>query len=135
MTAQQAVGRLRGAVESGDLSELCGRAGVQLMTIFGSANAPDTDANDVDLAVRFEPESSGDVLALLDRLYRLTEYERFDVLDIGRAGPVARERALVGAQVLYEARPGRFANEQIAAIMERLDTDEMRRVELELMSR
>ncbi|MGI8576762.1 MAG: hypothetical protein ACR2KG_02355 [Nocardioidaceae bacterium] len=42
---------------------------------------------------------------------------------------------MVGSAVLAEAHPGRFANEQIAAIMQRLDTDEMRRVELELMSK
>jgi hypothetical protein len=42
---------------------------------------------------------------------------------------------MVGGRPLYQARPGAFANEQIAAIMERLDTDEFRRLELELMAR
>lgn len=34
-----------------------------------------------------------------------------------------------------DAFDGRFASEQIAAIMERIDTHEMRRAELALMSR
>lgn len=48
---------------------------------------------------------------------------------------MARERALIGVRVLHEARTGLFAREQLSAIMERLDTDEMRRVELDLMAR
>ncbi|MEJ7705800.1 MAG: hypothetical protein WKF82_00150 [Nocardioidaceae bacterium] len=134
-TARKAVRRLCAAAESDDLAELCVPAGAQLLVLFGSANMSDSDPKDVDLAVRFEREAFHDVLGLLDQLYRLTSYEGFDVLDLGRAGPLARERALVGARVLHEARPGLFAKEQIAAIMERLDTDGMRRAELELMSR
>ncbi|MEJ7742435.1 MAG: hypothetical protein WKF73_07755 [Nocardioidaceae bacterium] len=133
--ARPAVLRLCAAAESDDLDELCARAGVQLLVLFGSARSVDSYPDDVDLAVRFERDASHDVLGLLDHLYRLTGYEDFDVLDLGRAGPLARERALVGARVLHEANPGRFANEQIAAIMERIDTDEMRRAELALMAR
>ncbi len=48
---------------------------------------------------------------------------------------MARERALVEVDPLYERSPGDFANAQIAAIMERLDTDWLRRLDLELMSR
>lgn len=134
-TARQAVRRLCAAVKSDDLDELCARSGVELLVLFGSARRVDSDPDDVDLAVRFQRDASHDVLGLLDHLYRLTGYEDFDVLDLGRAGPLARERALVGAQVLHEANPGRFASEQIAAIMERIDTGEMRRAELALMSR
>lgn len=133
--ARQAVGRLIAAVVSGDLAKLCSRSEIQLLVLFGSANLTDSEPHDVDLALRFERESPRDVLALLNQLYRLTGYETFDVLDLGRARPLARERALVGGRVLHESRPGCFANEQIAAIMQRLDTDHMRQVELELMSR
>lgn len=134
-TAQLAVRRLCTAAESSDLADLCARTGARLLVLFGSARGADCDPNDVDLAVRFEHGRPHDLLALLDELYRLTGYEEFDVLDLARAGPLARERALVGARVLHEAEPGSFAVEQIAAIMERLDTDAMRRVELALMSR
>jgi len=133
--ARQAVRRLFAATGSGDLTELCTRSGIQLMVLFGSARHPDGDPSDVDVAVRFDRDASHDVLGLLDGLYDLTGYEGYDVLDLGRAGPLPRERAMVGARVLYEHRPGMFANEQIAAIMERLETDEMRRVELALMTR
>ncbi len=134
-SARQAVRRLCEAAKSGELAELCERADAQLLVLFGSARRLDADPNDVDVAVRFEQGPSHDVLGLLELLYRLTGYEEFDVLDLGKGGPLARERALVGAHVLYEAEPGRFAREQIAAIMERLDTDGMRRAELALMSR
>ncbi len=46
---------------------------------------------------------------------------------LNRAGPVARERALVGGRPLYQHQPDDFANAQIAAIMERLDTAWLRR--------
>ncbi|MGI8522844.1 MAG: nucleotidyltransferase family protein [Nocardioides sp.] len=133
--ARQASRRLSEAAASGEVAGLCGRARIELLVMFGSAAHDDTDPNDVDLAVRFERGADGDVLGLLEALYELTGYEGFDLLDLGRAGPVARERALIGVRVLHEARPGLFAREQLSAIMERLDTDEMRRVELELMSR
>lgn len=51
------------------------------------------------------------------------------------AGPLARERALVGARVLFQGGPGEFANAQIAAVMERLDTDWLRALELDLLTR
>jgi hypothetical protein len=101
--------------------------------MFGSAVDQAADPGDVDLAVLAQGDL--DVLGLLERLYTLTGYEDFDVLDLRRASVVARERALLGARLLRESRPGLFANSQIAAIMERMDTDAMRRVELELMTR
>jgi predicted nucleotidyltransferase len=130
----EVVDRLSGAVESGELAELCVRTDVQLMVLFGSAARTPSSAADVDLAVSFG-SGTGDQLQLLEELYRLTGYEGFDILDLDRAGAVARERALVGARLLHQARSGDFAERQIAAIMERMDTDEMRRVELELMAR
>ncbi|WP_420114093.1 hypothetical protein [Pseudactinotalea sp.] len=75
------------------------------------------------------------MLALLDRLHDLTRYEGFDVLDLRRAGPLVRDRALSGGRPLYQDRAGGFGNAQIAAMMERLKTEELPRLELELMSR
>ncbi|MGB8384043.1 MAG: hypothetical protein WCG47_22825 [Dermatophilaceae bacterium] len=131
--ARRAADQLLGLAKTDALAQLCSQLGIELMVLFGSAFAND-DPNDVDLAVRFAPSVDADLLTLLDKLYQLTRYEGFDVLDLGRAGPLARERALVGGVPLHEARPGLFANSQIAAIMERLDTDEMRRVELALLA-
>lgn len=53
---------------------------------------------------------------------------------LNRAAPLARERALTTGEPLFQRKPGDFANAQIAAIMERLDTDRFRAMELELMS-
>ncbi|MGV1007199.1 MAG: nucleotidyltransferase family protein [Dermatophilaceae bacterium] len=131
--ARHAADQLRALADNDVLRRLCTRLGIELLVLFGSAVSGE-DPNDVDLAVRFARQSRPDLLALLDELYQLTRYEGFDVLDLARAGPLARERALVGAVPLHEARPGLFANTQIAAIMERLDTDEMRRVELALLA-
>lgn len=94
----------------------------------------DADPADVDVAVSFGRGTEGRVVTLLDELYRFTGFEDFDVLDLDRAYPLARERALTGGRLLYQSQPGLFATTQIAALMERLDTDEMRRVELELMA-
>jgi predicted nucleotidyltransferase len=132
--ARAAALRLLEAMETGEVAALCGRAHVELV-LFGSAAIEDADPADLDVAVAFDRDSPGDVLGLLDELYLLTGYEDFDVLDLDRAGPLARERALVGCRLLFQARAGLFANRQIAAIMERLDTDEMRRLQLELMAR
>jgi predicted nucleotidyltransferase len=121
------------AVETGGLARVCEDNGVSLMVLFGSAAREGTSPRDIDLAVRFTDE--GNVLRLLQDLYELTGYEGYDVLVLDRAEPLARERALVTGRPLHQAKPGAFANEQISAIMERLDTDEFRRMELELMGR
>jgi predicted nucleotidyltransferase len=128
--ARAAANRLLAAPE---IAELCDRYRVELLVMFGSAADAAQDPSDVDLAVL--AEDGFDLLSFVDELYLMTEFEGFDVLDLRRAAPVPRERALVGARRLYEARSGLFANTQIAAIMERMDTEEMRRVELELMAR
>jgi hypothetical protein len=51
------------------------------------------------------------------------------------AGPVIRERALVRAEVLFEARPSVHTNAAIAATMERMDTDWLRRLAVEVLAR
>jgi uncharacterized protein YutE (UPF0331/DUF86 family)/predicted nucleotidyltransferase len=119
--------RLLASAETEDVSSLCERAHVELLVLFGSGAHEESDPADVDLAVAFGRRVRGDLIGLLDELHRLTGFEGFDVLDLDRAGPLARERALVGGRILFEARPGLFANRQIAAIMERLDTDAMGR--------
>jgi predicted nucleotidyltransferase len=131
--ARRAAEQLIRLAQGDGLDELCSSLGIDLMVLFGSAARAEGEPHDVDLAVRFA-SSHGDVLRLLDELYLLTRFEGFDILDLRRARPVARERALVGCVPLYQSRSGLFANAQIAAIMERFDTEEMRRVELELLA-
>lgn len=60
--------------------------------------------------------------------------EQVDVVDLGRAGSLLRERALVGSIVLHEAEHGIWARESTAAMMERMDTDWLRRLGLDLLA-
>jgi predicted nucleotidyltransferase len=130
--------RLRDAATQGALGELCHRHDLDLLVVFGSVLDPGGDPRDLDVAVRFGPGGEvGDIhdtLRLLDDLYRLTGSERIDLMVLNRAAPLARERALTTGEPLFQRKPGDFANAQIAAIMERLDTDRFRAMALELMS-
>lgn len=137
----EAVRRLGVASEDGTLAALCERQGIELMVLFGSAARSDEDRvdegrvyvpRDIDLAVWSRTDGL-DQLAVHHALWELVGTEDVDLMDLRRAGPVARERALVGAVVLHEGEPGLFANQQIAAIMERMDTAWLRRLELELL--
>jgi len=65
---------------------------------------------------------------------RLADTSVFDLLNLASAGPVAKERSLVGSIPLFEQAPGTLAWAQIAAMMERMDTDWLRRLDLEPMA-
>jgi len=134
----------RDAAAQGSLVSLCDEHDVDLLVVFGSVLDPERDARDLDIAVRFGPRDApapgddthaqGATLKLLDDLYRLTGSESIDLMVLNRAAPLARERALTTGEPLFQRHPGAFANAQIAAIMERLDTDRFRAMELERMS-
>lgn len=100
---------------------------------FGSVLRPTGVPHDV-LAVRWAGQDI-DVLGLLDELVELAGSSQLDLMDLASAGPVARERALVGGVPLVEDSPGSFARAQLAAMMERMDTAWLRRLDLELMAR
>jgi predicted nucleotidyltransferase len=127
--------RLQAAEQDGRLEQLCQRHGVRVLTVFGSAARADVEPRDLDVAVAFEPHRSADVLALLDDLTQLTMSDDVDRLVLGRAGPVARERALVQCLPLYESEPTAYATAQIAAMGERMDTEWLRALDLETMRR
>jgi len=129
-----AVRRLTEAAETSELEQFCRRHGVELLVLFGSAVRGGSDPADLDVAYRFSPSSSSDVLGLLDDLSTLAGSSALDLLDLRRAGPVARERALVGSLPLYEAERGLFARAQMAAIGERMDTAWLRELDLDLMA-
>ncbi len=103
--------------------------------LFGRAARGEPDPDDIDLAVRFEPSAEHDILGLLEDLHRLTGGERFDVMDLSLAGPVARERAMLKGSPLFEAEPHLAANEQVAATMLRTDSEWLRRLQLETLAR
>jgi predicted nucleotidyltransferase len=131
---RQALDRLVEAARTGELAALCRQHDIDLMVVFGSVLEEDSDPADLDLGMRFAQYAERDLLTLLNDLYRLTRLEAIDLMVLNDAGAVARERAMVLGRLLYQAQPGTFANEQIAAIMERMDTEHLRRLELELMS-
>jgi hypothetical protein len=89
----------------------------------------------LDVGVGFVPGANVDVLGLLEDLVTLTGTEAVDLLVLHRADPVAKERALVGAVPLYENEPCAYANAQVAAMLERMKTDWLRRLDLAAMAR
>ena len=130
---RQALAVLREAAQDGRLDALCEAHDVRVLTVFGSALRATGSACDLDVAVRFEWGHAGDLLALIDALTVLTGTDLLDVMVLDRAGPVARERALVGCLPLYESSPGACAREQVAAVGERMDTAWLRALDLATM--
>lgn len=133
-TPAQALGRLEQAAADGRLDGVAERHRVAALTVFGSAARRDPAARDLDVAVAFR-RGVHDLLALLDELAALTGSDDVDLLDLGVAGPVAREHALVGCVALYESEPGLLARLRGDAIVQRMDTDWLRRLDLDLLAR
>lgn len=133
-TPAEGLARLRAAAASGELDTLCARHGVRLLTVFGSAGRDEPGARDLDIGVFFEDGVKADILGLIDDLTGLTKVDAIDLAHLNRAGPVLREHALVGSVPLYEHAEGQFFSAQSAAIGERIDTDPMRRFQLELLA-
>jgi len=126
--------RLRAAASSGELDALCASHHIRILTVYGSAARGEAAARDLDIGVITEGADL-DVVALTADLIDLTGTDRIDVAYLNRAGPVLKERALVRSIGLYERDVGALATAQAAAIGERIDTDPMRRLDLELLSR
>lgn len=130
-----ALGRLLDAASDGRVDALARRHGIRVLTAFGSAARGRPDARDLDLAVRFEPHARPDLLALHDDLAALTGSDDVDLLVLDRADPVAKEAGLVGVVPLYQSERGAYADLQMAAMCERMDTEHLRRAQLDLLSR
>jgi len=134
-TPARGLARLRTAAASGDLDALCTSHRIRVLTVYGSAAREEAAARDLDIGVITEQEANLDVVALTADLIDLTGTDSVDLAHLNRAGPVLKERALVGSIGLYERDAGALATAQAAAIGERIDTDPMRRLDLELLSR
>lgn len=130
-----AVRRLQQAADDGRLEQLARRHDVRVLTVFGSAARGATTARDVDVAVRFEPGAAPDLLALHHDLAELTGSDDVDLLVLDRADPVAKERGLVGVLPLYQSEPGAYADLQMAAMCERMDTAWLRTLQLDQLAR
>ncbi|WP_028938045.1 nucleotidyltransferase family protein [Pseudonocardia spinosispora] len=127
--------RLRAAAESGELDGLCRERHIRVLTVFGSAARGEESPRDLDIGVLSEFDEGFDILAVVDDFIHLTGMDNIDVVHLNRGGPVIRERAL-GADSfgLYESEPAALANAQMAAIAERVETDPMRKLNLELLA-
>lgn len=126
--AAEALARLRTARSEPAFTDLVHRHGIDLLVVFGSVLDPAAQPADLDLAVGHQGQA--DLTALLEDLYRLTGYERFDLLDLVSAGIVARGVALGDACLLYESRTGLFAETQVVALALLWDTRWLRDLEL-----
>ncbi len=119
---------LHAAASPGVLDDLCEEMGVDVLGVFGSAAHSDpAPANDLDVAVRFVDVNRS--LELIDGLVALTLYDDIDLVVITGAHPGIEAAALCG-QALYESRPGRFADEQMAALGRSRDTAWLRDLDL-----
>lgn len=132
---KQALQRLRDAAETGELAEFCADHDVELLVAFGSATEPGRPAapHDIDLAVVLGPR--GDLVDLTGALMGWLALDEVDVMDLARAGTVARDQALRLGEPLHEARPGLFAQRQMGAMTARMDSAWLRRLSLEAMAR
>ena len=142
-TAVEALETLRSAAVDGRLAAMCRRHDVNLVTAFGSTvrtsrtgtYAGGRPPRDLDVAVRFTGPG-GDLLAVVTDLVELLAWDAVDVMDLARAGVVARSRALgPGCDPLFEAAPGLHALAQMAALTTEMETERLRRWDLELLAR
>lgn len=127
-----ALARAEQAVTDGTVARLGDRFGLRLLVLFGSVAEGGPAPQDLDVA--FEDEGNVDVVGLHEALYELTGFERIDLMDLGRAGIVARARALGRGVPLFEAPAGLFARQQMAAVTLLADTRWLRDVELEMLA-
>lgn len=131
--ARTALARLRAAAADGTLTSVATRHDVQLLVVFGSAVDGSAAPQDLDLAVGHRGEL--DVLALAEDLYALIGYEGLDLMDLRRAGTVARGESLGHGRLLWESADGLFAEAQMIALATMWDTRWLRDLELAQLAR
>lgn len=110
---------------------------MDLLTLHGSAARGDDRPQDLDLGVRFTSAAAGqrNLLPLIGAIVGLVGTDLIDVMDVRRASPTARARALAhDSQVLYEARPGLATTQQMAAQTLEMELAPLRRRQLELLA-
>lgn len=134
VTPSEGLERLRTAAGSGELRVFCQRWHVNLLTVFGSASRGEPDPRDLDIGVLTDHGADFDLFGFVTDVIELVGLEQVDVAHLNAAGPLLRERALVGSIILYENEPGTWARASTAAVMERLDTEWLRRLNLDLLA-
>ncbi len=134
VTPSEGLERLRAAAESGELRVFCQRWHVNLLTVFGSAGRGEPDPRDLDSGILTAHGADFDLFGFVTDVIDLVGLEQVDVAHLNAAGPLLRERALVGSIILHESQPGTWARASTAAVMQRLDTEWLRRLSLELLA-
>lgn len=130
-----ALQRLR-SLGDAELTGLCGRHGVRVLTAFGSALDPDEPAPaDLDIGVVFEPGATHDLARLHDELAQVLGTEHLDLLDAERATETARVRAIADGDPVYESEPTAYATAAAAADALFLETARLRRESLASLGR
>ena len=107
---------VRDAAHDGTLAALCDELDIEVLVLFGSSiHRP--DPGDVDLAA-FAHGSPVSILTAMEEFAAAFPGDNIDLMDLDRAGPVARQRALTRGEVLYRVRPAAFSERQIFAMRE-----------------
>lgn len=113
----------------------CAAWGIEMLVAFGSSVDRNgrTGPRDLDLAVTL---TGGHALpAVMDALITHLDFEQIDLMDLTRAGIVARAQALGRGELLYEGTLGTFVELQIIALVQHADTQWLRDLELEALTR
>lgn len=133
-TVRQALARLQSAADDGELAALCQRFHIVLFVVFGSAIHEGAQPKDLDVAVLFEHRAPQELVRVVTELAHLTRCDDVDVMTLNRADPVAKDQALSYGIPLYEAEPNIYGERQAAAACERMDTEWLRQLDLQLMA-
>ncbi|MGH3666090.1 MAG: hypothetical protein ACRDU8_08405 [Egibacteraceae bacterium] len=124
-TPTEALAQLRAMARKGALDDFCDDHGVDLLVAFGSATdrAWPGEPRDLDLGVLLgqEPQGPWGMGALVSAFMGLLHLNNVDVVDLGRAGVVARSNALGWGEPLFERTPGLFARQQMRAMGQRME--------------
>lgn len=130
----EALDRLRQMAASGELGALCERFDLDLLVVHGSTLDPGAGAGDLDLALWPRRGGGFDLLQVYTELPSLLAIDDIDVMDLSRAGVVARGLALGICEPLYERVEGLFARRQMAALPALADTCWIRDLGLRVMA-
>ncbi len=107
------------------LTPLFHEKGLQFVFLFGStASGRATRKSDIDLAFLFD--ESLDILDLTNKVIKLLQTDRVDVIDLRRASPLLSFAGAKGGKLLFERSPGLFNSFCSLAFRRYIDKKKMR---------
>jgi predicted nucleotidyltransferase len=108
-------------------------AGYRLVVLFGSAARGAPHPEDLDVGI--VADGAVDTVAAANRFIEALRTQHVDIVDLRRTTPLLAMVAAREGRVLYEARPGEFAQFASLAARRYADTAPFRRLEHEDMLR